>query len=216
MKELQVLEIENDVEVVDINKISVLLENYKKYQPIQQICWQDFPDKPSVAFSMNYNLRNIFLKYFIWDESVRVVNFNINDRVYEDSCVGFFVSFDDGNSYYNLEFNCLGICRAGYGKNKEDRVLLSTETITQIICKPHFMSSRITGKTNFYWELTLSIPISIFKSEPDLKLKGRSVKANFYKSGDFSPKPNFLSWTRIESEQPDFHLPQFFGTCKFL
>jgi hypothetical protein len=35
--------------------------------------------------------------------------------------------------------------------------------------------------------------------------------ANFYKCGDETPEPHFLSWNPIDLPKPNFHVPQFFG-----
>ena len=34
---------------------------------------------------------------------------------------------------------------------------------------------------------------------------------NFYKCGDATLLPHYLSWSQIDTEQPDFHRPEFFG-----
>ena len=42
-----------------------------------------------------------------------------------------------------------------------------------------------------------------------------SLRANFYKCGDGTSVPHFLSWSHIETETPDFHCPEFFGNMHF-
>ena len=41
-------------------------------------------------------------------------------------------------------------------------------------------------------------------------------KANFYKCGDETLHPHFGCWNPVVAEEPNFHLPEFFGTllCK--
>ena len=38
-----------------------------------------------------------------------------------------------------------------------------------------------------------------------------SVRANFYKCGDKTAHPHFLSWNPVVSSKPDFHRPECFG-----
>ncbi|MGH2565575.1 MAG: carbohydrate-binding family 9-like protein, partial [Ginsengibacter sp.] len=40
-------------------------------------------------------------------------------------------------------------------------------------------------------------------------------KVNFYKCGDKLPKPHFLTWNTVETEDPDFHAPEYFGSMEF-
>ena len=45
--------------------------------------------------------------------------------------------------------------------------------------------------------------------------KGKVMRANFYKCGDLTVHPHFLSWNPVTSEQPDFHRPCDFGELYF-
>ena len=38
-----------------------------------------------------------------------------------------------------------------------------------------------------------------------------SIRANFYKCGDKTAHPHYLSWSPIDTPKPDFHRPDFFG-----
>jgi hypothetical protein len=38
-----------------------------------------------------------------------------------------------------------------------------------------------------------------------------SLRANFYKWGDGTSVPHYLTWSHIVTETPDFHRPEFFG-----
>jgi hypothetical protein len=42
-------------------------------------------------------------------------------------------------------------------------------------------------------------------------LAGQKIRANFYKCGDKTPEPHFISWNPIDLPKPNFHVPQFFG-----
>ena len=66
------------------------------------------------------------------------------------------------------------------------------------------------------WQLALVIPTTSFFDDNITELSGRTMRANFYKCGDKTLKPHFLSWSPIQSEKPDFHRPEDFGIINFL
>jgi hypothetical protein len=46
-------------------------------------------------------------------------------------------------------------------------------------------------------------------------LSDKKYRGNFYKCGDNLPRPHFLAWNNIQSEEPNFHLSAFFGDLLF-
>jgi hypothetical protein len=136
-----------------------------------------------------------------------------NEPVYQDSCVEFFISFDEGATYYNFEFNCIGTVLAGYGRGRTDRQWLSGDVLDTINTQSTVLRK---GKDRMpQWELTVVLPLKVFTFQNIDSLQGQQARANFYKCGDHLPVPHFLAWSNIESDSPDFHLPQFFGTLLF-
>jgi hypothetical protein len=178
---------------------------------IDLVPWSSYPYKPEVSFSITYNDDHIFLKYYVEEKAIRASADHINGKVWEDTCVEFFISFDD-TGYYNLEFNCIGSALAGFGKNRYDRQLLPEEVISRISTQSII---RKTSNNLVHWELSLAIPLDVFVNHSLSTIKGRQCRANFYKCGDLLPEPHFLSWSPINSDEPNFHLPQFFGTLYF-
>ncbi|QMU29348.1 carbohydrate-binding family 9-like protein [Adhaeribacter radiodurans] len=203
-----------DLNGADIKAISQALDNLPR-QKIAAQPWPEFTYQPEVNFSIAHNLTWIFLKYYVTEEFVRIDNFKLNDPVYQDSCVEFFISFNAEAAYYNLEFNALGICRAGYGPNRENRQLLKPEQLRSIQTATTLTRLDDSSEQNFYWQLTLAIPIKIFDQHQISSLQGMQARANFYKCGDNVPQPHFLSWSKIVAPQPNFHLPAFFGNLVF-
>ena len=53
------------------------------------------------------------------------------------------------------------------------------------------------------------IPLSILGLDTDHKPE--KLLGNFYKCGDATEMPHYLSWNPIQTERPDFHRPEFFG-----
>jgi len=107
--------------LIQINKNSSLFLiakalNALPQQVIAETPWSVADEKPEIKFAIAYNKDCIFLKYYVKEKTIQAKYLKTNDTVYKDSCVEVFVAFNGKKSYYNLEFNCLGTCRAGFGR----------------------------------------------------------------------------------------------------
>jgi len=180
---------------------------------LQESSWREqYPYTPLVQFQIGYTTTHIILHFHVQEEFIKAQYIRPNENVWEDSCVEFFISFDDRNTYYNLEFNSLGTGLIGYGPSiKKDRNRLSADEIQQVETFTSIQSTQ-EGKK---WQEILLIPISIFQLAND-SLKNRVAHANFYKCGDALPNPHFISWNKIKHATPNFHLPEFFGEIEFV
>lgn len=175
--------------------------------------WLAYTNFPAIVFVIFHNENSILLKYRINEKHIRAVNTALNELVYEDSCVEFFISFNNGETYYNFEFNCLGNLLAGYGTGKVDRVLLDEPALKKIKTES-VIAKNALGE--WQWTLAIEIPVSAFSFNSIKSLKDmEGVKGNFYKCGDKLPEPHFLTWNEIKNDEPNFHLPTFFGDFLF-
>lgn len=181
-------------------------------QLIEEVPWQAYPYKPAVQFVIGYNESYLFLKYFVTEKAIRAVNNKVNSTVWEDSCVEFFIGFND-TGYYNFEFNCIGTSLAGYGPSKTQRKLLPEPVVEQITTRT--LMKRFPGNKTVQWELTVSIPLTTFMHHQPLTLSGRKCRGNFYKCGDLLPEPHFVTWSGIQAATPNFHMPAYFGQLHF-
>jgi len=215
MKQLEVLYLENVTYNTSLNEVSDLMDLLDK-QPIANTPWPEYNYKPKAEFSIAYGKNCILLKFFVTEKAIRAVNVKTNDNVYEDTCVEFFIAFGKEKNYYNLEFNCIGTCLAGFGEGKESRTLLSEGIIKKIKANPQLQHPGTQKSKDIYWDLTLIIPLDVFCFHQQLDLKEETARVNFYKCGDLLPDPHFLAWSNIKSDLPNFHLPEFFGKCVFI
>src|SRR5688500_5740444 len=180
-----------------VNRHSPLMEvssllNEMERNKIETVPWPSFNYKPEVSFSIAHNHDCIFIKYFVREHFIKVGYVNTNDPVYKDSCVEFFISFNNDENYYNFEFNCIGTCLVGYGYGRDERSFLSEATVNQI---RHFAVIKSSSEKNtrlINWELTLVIPSEVFIHHALNNLKGLICRTNFYKCGDELPEPHFL------------------------
>lgn len=196
----------------DIEDVSKIMDELPAH-PLSYVPWAEaFPYKPDVSFSIAHAGDVIYLKYFVEEKYIRAVNNETNGSVWEDSCVEFFISFDDAG-YYNFECNSLGTFLLGYGKERSTRQRLPADVIEKI----QSFSTIKKNKTDnsVAWTITWAIPTSVFVGHPGLDLRGKHCRANFYKCGDKTPEPHFITWANVETPKPDYHRPEFFGEVIF-
>jgi hypothetical protein len=195
------------------NPVLDLSDALSQYNPVKLTHepWPSPGQKPEVAFYLAYGDDAIFLKFCVKEKYFRATYKQTNEPVYKDSCVEFFIAFDE--AYYNFEFNALSTALVGYGLPGK-REAFPSSLINNI-------KSRVINKTvsddvlPFEWELTLAIPFNLFYKHSISTLKGTECNANFYKCGDDLPEPHFLCWNKIIADKPNFHLPQYFGKLIF-
>lgn len=197
-----------------IEELSVKADSLVKNR-IDVTPWPEYEYKPNASFAIAHADQGVLLKYYVVEQNIRAVYSKPNEPVYKDTCVEFFISFGNETKYYNFEFNCIGTCRVGYGKNRTDRELLCDTVITKIKNYSVITSSNISSGANVRWELTVLIPFEVFCFHSFASLREQNCKVNFYKCGDDLPQPHFLAWNNIKSASPDFHLPEYFGEMKF-
>lgn len=193
-----------------INNVSQLLDGHD-INNLAFTPWNKFPYKPKVGFSIAYYKEYIFLKYFVDEKQIRANTNMVNGPVWEDSCVEFFISFEEGGAYYNFEFNCIGTGLIGYGRSRKERERLSPEVISKVKA----MSVIRPSINKIEWELTLVIPTGVFIYHNNLSLNNLQCRANFYKCGDKLDDPHFVTWSNIVSPEPDFHRPEYFSPIIF-
>lgn len=199
-------------EAADMDRISAELDRYNK-MPIEETPWGSYINKPEVKFVIGHSGRAILLKYEVSEKSIAALHRMPNQPVYKDSCVEFFIAFNRDSEYYNFEFNCVGTCLAGFGPGRDSRELLPVELIKKIKVRSVIRSAQPDGFIN--WDLTLMIPLEVLLKHQFGSLEGQSCRVNFYKCGDDLPEPHFLAWNNIIYEEPNFHLPGFFGNGSF-
>ncbi len=211
MKNLIVSNLELSTTELDYSSLASAMEQLD-WHAIDQAPWvSDYPYVPQARFQIAYDGMAIYLHYDIQEEFVKAQYIRPNENVWEDSCVEFFVSFDDRENYYNFEFNALGTGLIGYGPAvKTDRSRLSAEEILRV----DTFSQLRTVQGQKSWKQILIIPFDLLSQKAE-NLKGKTVFANFYKCGDGLPQPHFIAWNAIDNPKPNFHLPNFFGEIKF-
>jgi hypothetical protein len=129
-----------------------------------------------------------------------------NDPVYEDSAMEAFLNFSaesTGQSYLNFEMNANGAMLSQFGTSKE-RELITYDKERKAVCEVSLKEDS--------WSVLLKIPMGLiegfFGREP--LQSGDSFTCNFYKVCQKPGQEHYGSFAPINSEKPNFHLPEFF------
>lgn len=128
------------------------------------------------------------------------------DKIWLDSVLELFVKFG-ADGYLNVEMNSRGNKLEEFGESRQMRTRLSG--ITTVTAR----------KACDSWQLEVTLPLSKVKSlyhgfDTDQIKEGFEFGLNFYKTG-LDPKTglsHYGMWNPVESERPDFHRPDQFGT----
>jgi hypothetical protein len=172
---------------------------------IDRVNWQEHPHKPKVKVYAAYNYKYLFLQFDVQDDHIRAEGRKDQDSVWQDTCVEFFVSV--GENYRNFEFNCMGVCLSAIGPDRHSRTPLDADNLARIIRYPSLShdNAPVEG-TKADWSLTVGIPMDLIELAP-----GKKFRCNFYKCGDKTRIPHYVTWAPINIPLPDFHRPEWFG-----
>lgn len=182
---------------------------------VAEVPWEEYPYRPEVSVRMGCMTDGLVLHYRVFEEVAQAHYSNTNDPVHKDSCVEFFVSFDQGEHYYNLEMNCLGTRMMAYGKDVvPQRTKLPVPLIETIRVRTSIdQSEPLVGQGK--WELLVVVPFAVFIHEQQQDMAGKTLSGNFYKCGDDLPTPHYVAWNDVNFPSPSFHQPTSFGRLVF-
>ena len=140
---------------------------------------------------------------------LRARNTEDNGRQWEDSCVEVFIQDPEDGNYYNFEINALGKVLACTGPDRHNRTPRPVEEMEDILRFSQVEGGPIEEEGIHTWRVGVVIPFYLIGIDPE-NLPG-PIRANFYKCGDKTAHPHYLSWSPVETLRPDFHRPEFFG-----
>jgi hypothetical protein len=178
--------------------------------------WKEYANKPQVSFKIAHDGAHLFIKYDVTESEVLARYKHINDPVYKDSCVEFFIAFGDDKDYYNVEFNRLGTCLGRFGPERENRVEIPEDVLKTIKYERTLKQKTDINDMAINWTLTIVVPVGVFCFHHLNTIQKQKSRMNFFKCGDDLSEPHYLAWNNIISEEPNFHLPEFFGRVEFM
>ena len=197
------------------DEISVYMDKHLTCQYIDMLNWPvNFPYKPACRFKIACTDTKLYICYYIAEKNIKAAYKADMDAVWEDSCVEFFCKIPGQDFYYNFEFNCIGTCLASKRQGREENIMpFNAEQLKQIERFSSLGTQSFEEKSGYFeWSLAVAIPFELIGFTPQ---KDEKLEANFYKCGDETVTPHYLSWNLIQSDKPNFHLPEFFGLINF-
>ena len=183
---------------------------------INQINWPiDFPKLLPVTVHIAHDNQKLYLYYQVEGEELRTVNTKDFMSVWEDSCVEFFMQRKGEKTYRNFEFNAHGVLLASKRESKDNAEQLAEGVMASIERFATIEHVYKEGVQLSNWTLFAAIPKEALGFLADENLSAQAIGANFYKCGDETNEPHFISWNAIDMPKPNFHVPQFFGELIF-
>ena len=175
---------------------------------------------PIVTAQLLYSNEFLYVKFHVKENFIRAQYLNYQDPVCQDSCVEFFVS-PDHKEYINFEVSAIGTMLFCKGKDRHKRARLSPEyakKIRRITSLPYNqpIPDNIECPKDGY-SVVYAVPFDVISEIYNIqKPKSGDVwKGNFYKCGDETREPSWGCWNKVETDNPDFHRPEYFGELIF-
>lgn len=181
---------------------------------VDEVNWPEaYPYAPECLVRLARGDNGLAISFEVTGLDLRATALEDNGRSWEDSCCEFFIS-PGGDEYCNIEITCIGSVLIGRGSGRNGRILLAPEDVAKVR-RWSSLEKRAYDEQGgtFSWSITALIPYSVIGFDPDNLPK--EAKGNFYKCGDLTAHPHFVTWNPIKTDTPDFHRPEFFGTLAF-
>jgi hypothetical protein len=190
----------------------LVLENYMGERP---------DHFPVTQARLLYDETCLYVIFRVEDRYIRAVSQKFGDAVYCDSCAEFFFTpgKDIEAGYFNIEMNCGGVMLMNHQSGRDENCrCISLEDAGKIQVfhsLPKIIDPEMTEPTT--WTLEYRLPIGILGAYAVVERPDSGVvwRANFYKCGDETSHPHWLTWAPIDLPKPDFHQQGFFGTLEF-
>ena len=178
--------------------------------------------KPIVQVKAVYDELAIYINFRVEDKYVRAVAKGYQSNVWEDSCVEFFFTPADDISlgYFNVETNCVGAMLFQHQRVRGVNVVKIADEDCDKVTIYHSLGEIVEPEiqTNTTWSLQYRLPLEVIEKYAPAFIKpapGVKWNANFYKCGDETSHPHWLTWNTIDQPKPNFHVPEFFGILEF-
>ena len=176
---------------------------------------------PSTQAKVAWDSESLYVIFRVEDRYVRAVAAGLHGPVWEDSCVEFFFTpgTDLSHGYFNLEMNCGGVMLLRHQVVPRQNPIALTAGECACVRIAHSLPERVEPEIAgpVVWSVEYRLPIAILDRYAPVTPPAPGVKwrANLYKCADKSSHPHWLTWAPVNRPQPDFHVPECFGTLLF-
>jgi len=147
-----------------------------------------------------------------FEKNPKAVYSQPDDPVFQDSCMEAFINFFPElpeYGYLNVEVNANGAARCRFGVGRQDRGWLREMGIDH----PQIT---VTREEDF-WQIHVMITEALLEKlyeRPCRFAAGHEMRGNFYKCGEETDPPHWVSWTVLD--RLEFHMPARFGLLKIV
>ncbi len=178
------------------------------------VCERNWPKVAQYAPDCNGSIArtadHLAVMFHVRGLDLRATVLEDNGNSWEDSCCEFFVTDPFDGTYYNFELTCIGSLLASKRTSRTDKTMIPPSMLSSVIRYSSLDRKPVTVKDRIFgWTVAMLIPFELIGIDKDnLPV---SLRGNFYKCGDLTAHPHFLSWNPIKTPNPDFHRPEFFG-----
>ena len=178
---------------------------------------------PRTQCKLLYDEQSLYGIFRVEDRYVRCVHTLFQSDVWKDSCVEFFVQPKGAGGYFNFEFNCGGALLASYVTNPA-RVSGRLQKFVPLTPDDDGQIRRFASLPSvvepesprpLVWCLEFSLPFALLQkyAGPFGAVTGQIWRANFYKCGNETSHPHWVSWVPLSER--NFHAPASFGKLVF-
>ena len=186
------------------------IEQCEKFT-INNYMWDSKQEPKAYGWAGYIEGEGIFVKMVCEEQNPKREYKNHRDPVYKDSTMEVFLAFPGEEKlsnecmYTNFEINSNGAMLANFGEGRKNRQSISDEQFD--------MSGVKAVREEDRWYLEVLFPESYLNQICDFESvkNGMAFYCNFYKIADSEAIQHFGSYSPIESEKPNFHLPVCFA-----
>ncbi|MGN0201426.1 MAG: carbohydrate-binding family 9-like protein [Candidatus Cryptobacteroides sp.] len=210
MKRIKVPFIEG-LEKMSLRELDLAMEKGAAKFAVSENNWpKEAPYSPDCCGSVARTASHLAVLFHVRGLDIRATELEDNGRSWEDSCCEFFVTDPYDGTYYNFELTCIGSLLSSKRRSRLDSTLREPEEVARVIRHSSLPHERMeeSGRI-FAWTAAMLIPYDLIGIDKDFIPV--SVRGNFYKCGDLTAHPHFLSWNPVGTPKPDFHRPEYFG-----
>ncbi len=186
-----------------------LIEQCDKFS-INQYMWNSKREPKAYGWMGYIEGEGLFVKMVCEETNPMRIYKNHRDPVYKDSAMEVFLAFPEGElsndcMYTNFEINSNGAMLANFGEGRHGRKFITDEQYEQTGVKATIEADR--------WYLEVLFPETYLNQICNFEQikQGKLFYCNFYKIAETEEVQHFGSYSPIESETPNFHLPMCFA-----
>lgn len=199
------------LERMNLQELDLAMENGASKFAVSERNWpKDAPYAPDCNGSIARTATHLAVMFHVRGLDLRATVLEDNGNSWEDSCCEFFVTDPFDGTYYNFELTCIGSLLASKRTSRTSKTMIPTDLLSSVIRHSSLQRKEATVKDRIFgWTVSMLIPFELIGI--DRNNLPVSVRGNFYKCGDLTAHPHYLSWNPIRTPKPDFHRPEFFG-----